>query len=869
MSESELTSQQSVFSGGKKTGVKSSQFKKWLAIGLVGVVVVCTIVLTRTLSGNLSFPVLVLLGIAGSIGFGGLVAYLLGFIHIGHVPQQRAFFENLIDGLGESCVVTDQRGLVVFSNKPYEQLLRQTDQTRIVGFENLYSGYPNVAEKIYRLSQAAKEGESHVEEIRFEAGSSAVGARMDRPVWLELSVSPVGDVGKFGKRSFALWRLRDISAAKAEQEKAFSQLQYIINYLDHAPAGFFSTRGSGEVVYANATLADWLGIELGATSDGEIKLTDFLSKDDAQLLLDLKPGLSEARTEIFDFDLISRRSKNDADQSSNRLPVRIIHRADFDEKGAIQPSRSLVLDLRDGAVSGEGGSQKLSKLINNAPFAIAELNAQSVVVGSNVMFSKLSDVATRGAKITDLVIKEDVAKLQKVFDDLLNSGLAGNRMASVTFKGKQERTANVVFACFKEAGAENLEESGENASEKNRHQGCVFAYVVDTSEHSLLEEQLAQSQKMQAVGQLAGGVAHDFNNVLTAIIGFSDLLLAKHRPTDPSFADIMNIRQNANRAANLVRQLLAFSRRQTLRTETISLSDVMSDLGNLLSRLLGETIDLEMVYGRDLWYVNVDMNQFEQVVINLAVNARDAMEMKGSLMLRTSNVSVEESRQVAPDIMPEGEYVLTEVIDNGSGMPPEIIAKIYEPFFSTKDVGKGTGLGLSTVYGIVKQTGGFIFCESEVGKGTTFKIYLPRVEAPLEAEAVEEEVDVRKADMTGDARVLLVEDEDAVRAFASRALATRGFKVTEADSGEVALEIIDKGEEFDLVLSDVVMPEMDGPTMLKEIRKRGISTKFIFISGYAEDAFEQNLEGATDFAFLAKPFSLKQLTEAVKDALNS
>ena len=215
--------------------------------------------------------------------------------------------------------------------------------------------------------------------------------------------------------------------------------------------------------------------------------------------------------------------------------------------------------------------------------------------------------------------------------------------------------------------------------------------------------------------------------------------------------------------------------------------------------------------------------------------------------------------------------MLCEVIDTGSGMPPEVVAKIYEPFFSTKDVGKGTGLGLSTVYGIVKQTGGFIFCESEVGKGTTFKVYLPRV-YQQETEEVEEkpQIDVKKADMTGDATILLVEDEDAVRMFASRALSGRGYEVLEADSGETALEVMENYDgEIDLVLSDVVMPEMDGPTMLKEMRKRGVMTKFIFISGYAEDAFEKNLEGADDFAFLAKPFSLKQLTGAVKDALRS
>jgi two-component system cell cycle sensor histidine kinase/response regulator CckA len=350
------------------------------------------------------------------------------------------------------------------------------------------------------------------------------------------------------------------------------------------------------------------------------------------------------------------------------------------------------------------------------------------------------------------------------------------------------------------------------------------------------------------------------------------LLLARHRPTDPAFADIMNIKQNANRAANLVRQLLAFSRRQTLRPEVLSLTDAISDLGNLLGRLLGEKVGLRVVHGRDVGLVKIDVNQFEQVIVNLAVNARDAMPNGGTLTVRTANVTVEESRKINPDQMPPGEYVLCELEDTGTGMPAEILEKIYEPFFSTKEVGKGTGLGLSTVYGIVKQTGGFIFCQSELGKGTTFRIYLPRHYREPAKEEGETRLDkqVKKQDLTGKGTVLLVEDEDAVRAFASRALASRGYKVLEADSGEMALRLFGENHDtIDLVLSDVVMPEMDGPTLLKELRKRGAKTKIVFISGYAEDAFEKNLEGQTDFAFLPKPFTLKQLAEAVKQAMES
>jgi two-component system, cell cycle sensor histidine kinase and response regulator CckA len=396
----------------------------------------------------------------------------------------------------------------------------------------------------------------------------------------------------------------------------------------------------------------------------------------------------------------------------------------------------------------------------------------------------------------------------------------------------------------------------------------ITAFAVDKTESKSLEVQLAQSQKMQAVGQLASGIAHDFNNVLTPIIGFADLLLSKMRPTDPSFADVMNIKQNANRAANLVRQLLAFSRKQTMQPKVHSLTEAMGDLGNLLSRVLGEKIELSIVHGRDLGLVMVDIHQFEQVVINLAVNARDAMAQGGKLAVRTSNINREQSLN-APHVLPEGEYVLCEVEDTGTGIPKQNLDKIWEPFFSTKDVGKGTGLGLSMVYGIIKQTGGYIFCDSVVGRGTIFRIYLPRHHAEPTTQPVAAKVEAApRADFTGKGRILVVEDEDSVRAFAVRALGSRGYTVLEANSGEVGLDVIESDKDgFELILSDVVMPEMDGPTMLAELRKRGIKTKVIFMSGYAEDAFERNLENPDDFAFLQKPFSLKQLIEKVKDVM--
>lgn len=780
--------------------------------------------------------VLALLGLFVPFGM------MAGVVYIGRMPRQREFFDGLSDAIGDPFVVSDGRGRAVYANGPYIKLTAASAAGRLVSMDMLYSGHTDFAEPIYRLAQAGLDGKTEEREIRLPAGSTAPGGRPDGPAWLRITVAPVADAAG---RQYTLWRLQDIGADRAKQEQAFARLQFIITYLDHAPAGFFSAKPGGKIDYLNATLAGWLGLDVAQAQNGSLTLAAIAGEDGARLLGGIAARAGEAVTESFELDL--------KDKDGKPFPVLVLHRADFGAGAEPLPTRSLVIPR--SALPRRAGSEssgRLTRLVNNAPIGIAEVDAAGILREANAAFLALSAGARRGARFSAIVTGTGGAEL----DAALAAALASEatlHAAEVTIEGDRPRTVQFTFVKLA---------SGDD---------CAVVFAVDRTESKALEAQLAQGQKMQAVGQLASGIAHDFNNVLTPIIGFADLLLAKMRPTDPAFADVMNIKQNANRAANLVRQLLAFSRRQTLQPKVHSLTEAMSDLGNLLGRVLGEKVGLKISHGRDLGLVLVDIHQFEQVVINLAVNARDAMPDGGTLTVRTYNVSEEESRGIKADLMPAGEYVVCEVADTGSGISRDNLNKIWEPFFSTKDVGKGTGLGLSTVYGIVKQTGGFIFCDSEPGKGTTFRIYLPRhypkPEAPAESKAEAEPV---RADYTGKGRILLVEDEDAVRAFAIRALGSRGFTVIEADSGERALEVIaadDKG--FELILSDVVMPEMDGPTLLRELRKRGIKTKVIFISGYAEDAFEKNLEGQKDFAFLPKPFSLKQLVEKVMEVMKS
>ncbi len=505
----------------------------------------------------------------------------------------------------------------------------------------------------------------------------------------------------------------------------------------------------------------------------------------------------------------------------------------------------------DAADDPGAAEARFARVFNATPMAIAILDAGGRIARSNAAFARLMPEALNAV---DAAARSVYSGLLERDRGALRAALAAAASQTdiapldVALAGDGDRSARLFISA-----------SGET------DEGGATIYALETTEQRTLQDNFAQSQKMQAIGQLAGGVAHDFNNVLTAIIGYSDLLLANHRPTDPSFRDIMQIKQNANRAAGLVRQLLAFSRRQTLRPQVLQLGDVLSELRMMMRRLVGEKITVELRHGRDLWLVKADINQFEQVVVNLIVNARDAMPGGGEIMLRTRNVTPAECAAFDDNALPAAEYVAIEVEDFGHGIAPEVKDKIFEPFFTTKEVGKGTGLGLAMVYGIVKQTGGYVLCSSTVGRGTTFTVLLPRhagdappASAPVKA----------AADLTGHGTILLVEDEEAVRAFAARALASRGYSVLQAANGFEALEIVAQNRgEIDLVVSDVVMPEMDGPSMFGELRKRGVAAKVIFVSGYAEEAFAKNLPEGEEFAFLPKPFSLKQLIEAVKAAI--
>jgi two-component system, cell cycle sensor histidine kinase and response regulator CckA len=792
--------------------------------------------------------ILGLLALLAMVGLFNLFAFAAGIIRFADRAADDPVTSRIADHAYDGLAVTDSRGHVVYSNAAYLALTGAATALEARPVERVFIGNPDVSEAVFRLLKAAREGKRQQEEVRIASTEGSHGR------WLRMRVRPLGKSKREAK--YAVWSISDITRDRERQEDVFQELQHAIEYLDHAPCGFFSVNAAGDLVYVNATLANWLDHDLAEIGSGGLKLTDIVSGDGASLLTSIPPVPGEVKTEVFDIDLRMRGGKT--------MPVRLYHKLAFGADGVPGASRTLVISrARDERSDPQRAAEvRFMRFFDHTPMAIATVDRSGAVVRANARFAKLAQgLSPDGAASKSIVAAVNVRDRNLLVAAINQAAEGQGDIAPVEamLDGAKERWGQFFVTAVEE---------GERETE------AAIVYILETTERRTLENQINQSQKMDMVGQLAGGIAHDFNNVLSAIMMANDFLLNAHKPTDPSFQDIMQIKQNATRAATLVRQLLAFSRRQTLRPQVLDLGDALSDLTMLLRRLIGEKVKLDLVHGRDLWPVKVDVSQFEQVIVNLAVNARDAMPDGGKLSVRTANVATEESARLSYKGMPAADYVRIDVADTGSGIAPDIVDKIFEPFFSTKEVGKGTGLGLSTVYGIVKQTGGFVYVDSEAGKGTAFHIFLPRHHPELEAVAAngaaKEPPAAAKprADLTGQGTILLVEDEEGLRSLNARGLRSRGYSVIEASNGIEAMEALEqKNGAVDLVVSDVVMPEMDGPTLLKTMRGRNPDLKIIFVSGYAEDAFEKSLPENQQFAFLPKPFTLSQLVAAVKETM--
>jgi two-component system cell cycle sensor histidine kinase/response regulator CckA len=802
--------------------------------------------------------------IAVGLGAGCVLSLLMAAWSFGrrHRGQNAdtSYLNAAMNDCNDGILITTPDDTLLYSNPAFHKLLSFAAdggaERRVTSLQAIANALDeSQAEHVRRLLAGVREGNGGHVEFSFQRSPGNVE-------WRKLSAAP--QLLKGEGYNNTLWRVENITAHHEVDGVRLLEEQRVADMLDFLPVGFFSADREGVLEYVNQALARWLGLppdriigtpfadyidEIGG--DGDLTLRDCEGRTFAVTL-------EQSQQDADDGDVAYTRSIVLRDLVWSELTKNNPHEAEPQQSDAgvtsAQPSQS-----NDGSAGW---------LFKDAPVGIVLLDLDGNVTECNEAYQSLVGFhkdTICGRPFVDQLAREDRSDIATSLSKIV-MGISRGAQLEIHLPAVRER--ELIVALY---ASRMTDEDGEV-------NGLVL-HLIDETDQRNLEVQFSQSQKMQAVGQLAGGVAHDFNNLLTAMIGFSDLLLTRHGPDDPSFSDIQQIKQNANRATNLVRQLLAFSRKQTLTLTRLGVSDALNDLTNLLGRLIGEKVELTLDTSRELFPVQADQGQFEQVIINLAVNARDAMPGGGTITLKTENTVLESSVQRGHDLMPVGRYVLIKVSDTGEGIPKENLERIFEPFFSTKDVGAGTGLGLSTVYGIIHQSGGFIFVDSAPGEGTTFSIYLP--------EYIDEDNDVASEphppagvrdtqspqadpDLTGEGVVLLVEDEDAVRAFATRALQNKGYTVLEADNGEGALDVINGTEmKIDLIVSDVVMPGMDGNTLVSLVRQEIPDVKVILMSGYAEDVFRDEIGRDDTLHFLGKPFTLKDLAGRVKEVMEA
>ncbi len=778
--------------------------------------------------------------IAAGVAFIAAAVIAYTFLKVLHIrsahEKERELLREVLEGSRGARLITDGADNLIYANRKFFQLCDGLGQPSLKTISCLFEEDAETVAHFRLLADQAHRGLTDSIEL--------CSTRDSRDRWFQVTAQPIA-----GWAGYIHWRIDDITLQRETDRGIREEREKLIDFTDNAPVGFFSVDEEGRFVFVNATLARWLGEDIETLLNGGRLHTYFQEMPANARPFDIAPnGGAKQMAEVV--------MKGPAGGTF----MASINQAVVNEAGGLVRTRGVVHDLtaeRAMRQALKASEDRFQRFFEEAPLGIALLNSEGALDDTNAALAQilgysLSDLD--GKFFEALIAEDDRVPVLSALDRISHKGNAGKAAApmEITLLGKDH---NIVVQMY----ARRME--GNNN---------IVLHFIDLSQQKSLEQQFVQSQKMQAIGQLAGGVAHDFNNLLTAMIGFCDLLLLRHKPGDPSFSDLMQIKQNANRAANLVRQLLAFSRQQTLRPRVQDIADILTEISHLLRRLIGANIDLEVLHGQDLGLVKVDVGQMEQVLINLAVNARDAMEGGGRLTIRTAHFENQEPMERGADTMPPGQWVRIDVADTGCGIPQENLNRIFEPFFTTKAVGQGTGLGLATVYGIVRQTGGYLHVESRIGQGTVFSLYLPRLSeheaAETDAIVVEDET---LRDLTGTARILLVEDEDAVRTFGSRALSNKGYEVIEADSGEAAIRALAEkaGGKIDLLVTDVIMPVMDGPTLAQRLRQQTPSLKIIFISGYTEEKLKDHM--GENIWFLPKPFTLKQLAAKVKEALES
>jgi two-component system cell cycle sensor histidine kinase/response regulator CckA len=728
--------------------------------------------------------------------------------------------EKILDADPDARLLTRRDGVVVFANRAYGQLAAEAGVAGSSGLppriDRLFAQQGSEATKIFRLCRAAKSG-SLAEEILIQRIGLAGGGRRRR---FEASVRPIE-----GSGDHVAWRLRELPA----EDEDFDALAAA--FADF-PRPVFALEKSGAIAWTNAAMRARLGAARGALS----RLDDIVLGETGELVrklwqVDQAPAAAKIRVDGGDGD------------------ARFIA---FRRGGVGEGFVAVELDIAPERIESE--ESPLAGELAEAPFAVAIIEGEfasdaRVIEANRAFFDAFSGVR----KNTPLARVFGAATLADLDEDVRRKASAGRAIEASLKEGKG------AFALY--------------ARPMKRKRGAYGArrtlvYALDSADRRRAEEESRRDQKLKAIGKLTGEIAHDFNNLLQVVLGNCERLLLRHPVGDPDYADLLLVRGPALRASNLIKQLLAFSRTQTLKREVLSITELLRDWGHFLNSVAGERTRVDYVNGRGLPPIKVDKNQLENALMNLAVNALDAMGgQAGRITIKTSLVAAAEIAAAGPKGLAPADHLLIEFADTGPGVPEDIRDRIFDPFFTTKETGKGTGLGLATVYGIITQMDGAITVGDAPGGGALFRIYLPAFDG--EAESAAAESPRGPVDLTGAGRILVVEDEDAVRTFVLRALEDCGYEVTIAADAEEALEKIAADRiGFDLILSDVMMPGMDGPTLIARARsEHALAARVIFMSAYAESAVREQIDSLASVGYIQKPFTLKGLAAKVKETL--
>lgn len=754
--------------------------------------------------------------------------------------------ESILSADPEARLVTTRDGVVVYANEAYMRLAEEAGVVGLTGLppriERLFGGSGRESTKTFRLARAAKSGAEADEVVTMVLGRGADGAAQRRR--FEVAVRPMRAVrgGPRGQQHVA-WRLREVPIENARDDLRAAFADY--------PRAVFALERSGSVAWTNAAADAAIGLKAGQTA----VLGDFVLGEAKEL--------TDALWEAVGTEVEARVRDKAAPSGHAGMVLTSFAR------GGVGEGFTCVEMVPKGSLVREAGAADLSADLSEAPFAVAVLEGDVGPDASVTYANKRADEAlgaSVGAKLGG-ILPADAVRLLVAAAKARPKTSPLTRPEDVTIgEGPQARFLRLVLRPISRR---------RGAYGPRQH----VLYADDVTKQRRMEEDHTHDQSLKQVGHLAGAIAHDFNNLLLVVMGSTELLMRRHAAGDPSYADLVLIKENAQRARNLTQNLLAFSRKQTLQQEVLSLTEVLSDFTPFLTRYVTERVRLDVRHGRGLPPVKADKGQLELCLMNLAVNARDAMPGGGRLELSTRHVTAEEVRGYGYAVLEDKAHLLIEVADDGDGVPPEIAERIFDPFFTTKGEGKGTGLGLSTVHGIIGQMGGRIFLHNRPGpgpnSGATFRIFLPAL-SEEEARAAKKEGDGHaksqpneNQDLTGKGRILIVEDEDGVRNVVVRALAMCGYEIVEAEDGDEALEIIEDEEPFDLVLTDIMMPEMDGPTLITQAGDKLAGAKVIFMSGYAQAAMKDKLSEIEGAGYLQKPFTLKKVAAAVKEAMGT